>query len=153
MISIQYVTYASHNLLTPSPPFPAALCFSAVSWATETATFRGYRWLEARGAIERLNPSVPTTINTFQFNTFLAFMGSTTVVGMLVLYVRRPLLQTAVISWAPLPIALYVYPLVALHDGWFYLVHSVMHRFKVLYRNIHYQHHVSEGDLTVFGAW
>jgi hypothetical protein len=145
--------------LTPSQlptflcPPPAALFFSAVSWATETATFKAYCWLETRGVIERLNPSVTTTVNAFQYNTFLAFMGSTTVVGLLVLYVRRALVDTAVVSWAPLPMALYVYPLVALHDGWFYLVHRVMHRYKPLYRNIHYQHHVREGDLTVFGRW
>ncbi len=64
---------------------------------------------------------------------------------------RRTLLATAAPDWRPLHIAAYVYPLVAIHDVWFYAVHWAMHR-RALYKRVHFQHHVHEGDLTVFGA-
>jgi hypothetical protein len=99
-----------------------------------------------------LTPALPSS-GRAQAATFRAFLGSTAVTVTAVLYMRRTLLATASPDWRPLPIAAYVYPLVALHDAWFYAVHWAMHRSRTLYRRVHYQHHVREGDLTVFGSW
>lgn len=57
------------------------------------------------------------------------------------------------VSWEELVRAwLFTWAVMFLHDLYFYAVHSLMHRFKAVYRHVHAGHHSTRGDLTVFGT-
>ena len=46
----------------------------------------------------------------------------------------------------------FTWSLMVLHDAYFWLVHTSIHRFKFMYRNVHQLHHSTGGDITVFST-
>lgn len=47
---------------------------------------------------------------------------------------------------------LFTWTVMVLHDAYFFTVHTLMHKFKLVYRRIHQWHHVTNGDLTVYST-
>ncbi|MEW5303788.1 MAG: hypothetical protein WDW36_006445 [Sanguina aurantia] len=102
------------------------------------------------GVLERLSPDIPSTKDKFQVRTFCNFLFSSWPVLFAGLMFRENLLATAVPCFSPLRILAFVWGAAILHDFWFFTFHTLMHKVKVLYRNIHFIHHKSYGDLNVF---
>eukprot|EP00877_Chromochloris_zofingiensis_P014839 jgi/Chrzof1/9609/Cz04g09170.t1 len=154
---VSYLDVLSQNRVHQFASFAAfslcgALFFACISCIIETATHHAYLFLERQGLIRRLVPETPNTVTHYKLATFKTFVGSLFPVILVLCYVYKPLLAAAKPDWNPLRFMPFVYLQVIIHDAWFWAVHHVMHRVKYLYRKIHVQHHVLEGDLNVFGT-
>lgn len=108
--------------------------------------------LDKRGLVKRLAPSIAVTVTELQRESFWAVTlpHCCLFIGLAIFregFIARaePRLDVAAM-WA------FTWVVMALHDTWFVIVHSAMHRWKVLYRSIHQLHHSTYGDLTVFST-
>lgn len=105
-----------------------AFVLACVSAVVETATYHAYCFLEKEGLVRRLAPSIPVEQTSYKSATFKTFIGSLYGTYMLVLYLRRPLLATARVSWNWWNIYSNMWLISLIHDCWFWFVHANMHR-------------------------
>eukprot|EP01116_Phalansterium_solitarium_P006771 TRINITY_DN19142_c0_g1_i1.p1 TRINITY_DN19142_c0_g1~~TRINITY_DN19142_c0_g1_i1.p1 ORF type:complete len:382 (+),score=80.89 TRINITY_DN19142_c0_g1_i1:188-1333(+) len=118
----------------------------------ENAAYHFYEFLGRRKFIRRLAPSIPVTQHAYYLQSFLCVSIPYMFVFYGVAVYRDGFIERAVWDFNPLKIYVFLWCVMALHDFWFFLCHSLMHSVRGLYHHMHALHHASRGDLTVFGT-
>eukprot|EP00897_Mesotaenium_endlicherianum_P008386 jgi/Mesen1/7576/ME000392S06844 len=108
--------------------------------------------LEKRGKIKRLAPAIPVTFTELKQESFWAVTISHIPLFIGLAAFRREFVERAVPVVDPLKWWTFTWIVMVLHDLWFWLVHSLLHHFKALYRLVHQWHHSTKGDLTVYAT-
>ncbi|CAM6023940.1 unnamed protein product [Sphagnum balticum] len=112
----------------------------------EYSWFHFLDYLDRKGVIQRLAPSIPVTMINYKQESFWAVA-----VGPMPLF-AFVFAGRSSFSFDFLGGFLFTWTVMVLHDAYFFTVHTLMHKFKLVYRRIHQWHHVTNGDLTVYST-
>ncbi|KAJ7555335.1 hypothetical protein O6H91_05G032900 [Diphasiastrum complanatum] len=144
--------YIGYALIYPISGLVGGLLISGMHACFEHIWYYFLEYLAYRKLIRRLAPSIPITVTSYKKESFWAVTLAPVVVSAFVFAFRDGYFERCKFSMDIFGSWYFTWVIMILHDAYFWVVHTVLHKFKSLYTLIHQGHHSTSGDITVFST-